>query len=53
MKGNCNANRNSYTCIGTRWSDYTTYANDTAVNDFFTGAEKFTVKEIEVFEIAD
>jgi hypothetical protein len=29
------------------------YANDTAFEDFFTGAEKFTVKEIEVLEIAD
>jgi hypothetical protein len=27
--------------------------NDTAFEDFFTGAENFTVKEIEVFEIAD
>jgi hypothetical protein len=30
-----------------------TYANDTAFEDFLTGAEEFTVKEIEVFEIAD
>jgi hypothetical protein len=29
------------------------YANDTAANDFLTGAEKFKVKEIEAFEIAD
>jgi hypothetical protein len=29
------------------------YANDTAFDDFFTGAEEFTAKEIEVFEIAD
>jgi hypothetical protein len=29
------------------------YANDTAFEDFLTGAHKFTVKEIEVFEIAD
>jgi hypothetical protein len=49
---NCNANRGSYTKIGTRWS-YCAYANDTAFGDFFTGAEDFTVKEIEVFEIAD
>jgi hypothetical protein len=29
------------------------YANNTAFKDFFTGAEQFTVKEIEVFEIVD
>jgi hypothetical protein len=29
------------------------YANDTACEDCLTGAEKFAVKEIEVFEIAD
>jgi hypothetical protein len=28
------------------------YANDTAFEDFLTGAEQFTAKEIEVFEIA-
>jgi hypothetical protein len=28
-------------------------ANDIATNDFFTDAEKFKVKEIEAFEIAD
>jgi hypothetical protein len=49
---NCNANRNSCTRIGTRWSDRT-YANDTAFEVFLTCAEYFTVKEIEVFEIAD
>jgi hypothetical protein len=52
ISDNCNANKNSYTRIGTRWSDRT-YANDTVVEDFFTGTEKFTVKEIEVFEIVD
>jgi hypothetical protein len=52
VSDNCNASRNSYTHIGTRWSNRT-YANDTAFTGFFTGAEKFTVKEIEVFEIAD
>jgi hypothetical protein len=30
-----------------------TYANDTAVADFFTGTFNFTVKEIEAFESAD
>jgi hypothetical protein len=49
---NCNANRDSYTLIGTNWSDRV-YANDTAFEDFLTGAVNFTVKEIEVFEIAD
>jgi hypothetical protein len=49
---NCNANRDSHTRFGTRWSNCT-YANDTAFNDFLTGAHNFTVKEIEVFEIAD
>jgi hypothetical protein len=49
---NCNANRESYTRIGTHWDDCAD-ANDTAFEYFFTGAEKFTVKEIEVFEIAD
>jgi hypothetical protein len=28
-------------------------ANDTAFEDFFAGREFFTVKDIEVFEIAD
>jgi hypothetical protein len=49
---NCNANRDCYTRIGTRWSN-STYANDTAFKYVFTCAYKFTVKEIEVFEIAD
>jgi hypothetical protein len=47
-----NCNRNSVTRIGTRWSD-STYANDTAFEDFLPGTEEFTVKQIEVFEIAD
>jgi hypothetical protein len=29
------------------------YANDTALEYFLTGAKNFTVKEIEVFEIAN
>jgi hypothetical protein len=49
---NCNTNRDSYTHFGTNWSGRA-YANDTAFADFLTGADKFTVKEIEVFEIAD
>jgi hypothetical protein len=52
VSSNCNANRNSFIHIGTRWSDRV-YANDTAFCDFFTGAVNFTVKEIEMFEIAD
>jgi hypothetical protein len=38
--------------IGTRRSG-SPYADDTAFEDAFTGAEKYTVKEIEVFEIVD
>jgi hypothetical protein len=52
VSDNCNANRNSHTRIGNDWGDRV-YANDTAFKDFFTGAFNFTVKEIEVFEIAD
>jgi hypothetical protein len=52
ISDNCNTNRDSFTRIGTHWSDRT-YANDTAFEYFLTGAEEFTVKEIEVFEIAD
>jgi hypothetical protein len=52
VSDNCNANRNSSTRIGTHWGNCT-YANDTAFEDFLTGAQNFTVKEIEVFEIAD
>jgi hypothetical protein len=48
----CNANKDRDTCFGTRWSDRTD-ANDTAFRDFFTVAKEFTVKGIEVFEIAD
>jgi hypothetical protein len=48
----CKANGYSSTHIRIRWSDRA-YANDTAFADFFTGVEKFTVKEIEVFEIAN
>jgi hypothetical protein len=52
VSDNGNANRSSYTRIGTRYDDCT-YMNDTAFEHFFTGAGYFTVKEIEVFEIAD
>jgi hypothetical protein len=64
VKDNYNANRNSFTRIGTDWKNRvetqigsrwieSAYANDTAFEYFLTGAYKFTVKEIEVFEIAD
>jgi hypothetical protein len=33
------------------WNYHTTYANDIPLESVFTGAKKFTVKEIEVFEI--
>jgi hypothetical protein len=49
---NCNTNKYSFTHIGTHWSN-SAYANDTAFEYFLTGAEDFTVKEIEVFEIAE
>jgi hypothetical protein len=52
VSDNCNANRDSFTWIGTRWGDRV-YANDTTFESFLTGAEYFTVKEINVFEIAD
>jgi hypothetical protein len=48
----CNANKKGYTRIATHWRNCA-YANDPAFEDFLTGAEKFTVKEIAVFEIAD
>jgi hypothetical protein len=49
---NCNANRDSFTQIGTRYNGRV-YANGTDLEHCLTGADKFTVKEIEVFEIAD
>jgi hypothetical protein len=59
---NMNTNTDSCICIGTRWNplepigthrnEYV-YANDIAIPHFFTGVENFTVKEIEVFEIAN
>jgi hypothetical protein len=42
----CNTSRDSCTHICTRWSS-SPYANDTAFGDFLTGAEEFTVKEIQ------
>jgi hypothetical protein len=50
---NCNTNTDSFTRIGKRWRGDCAYANDTNFKYFLTGGEKFTVKEIEVFEIAD
>jgi hypothetical protein len=52
VRDNCNRHRISYTWIGTRWSDRP-YTNDTAFEDFLTGAREFTLKEIKIFEIAD
>jgi hypothetical protein len=49
---NCNTNSDSYTGIGTDWDD-SVYVNVTAFKYFLTDEENFTVKEIEVFEIAD
>jgi uncharacterized coiled-coil protein SlyX len=50
VSGNCNQNTDSY-------ADYFghSYANDTGLDGqtFFTGSREFTVKEIEMFEIAD
>jgi hypothetical protein len=50
--GDSNANRNNFTRIGTR-SSSSTYANDTDFEDFFTDAEKCTMKETQFFKIAD
>jgi hypothetical protein len=49
VQDNCNRNRKSWTYIGTRYK-YGSYGNDTRFEEFLTGAEYFTVKEIEVFE---
>jgi hypothetical protein len=49
---NCNTNGQSGTYIGTHWGN-TIYENDTCFEYFFTGAENFTVKDIEVFEITE
>jgi hypothetical protein len=51
---NCNTNSESGTYIGTNWKDDDCmYANDVDFKYFLTGAKDFTVKEIEVFEIAN
>jgi hypothetical protein len=50
VSDNCNTNRDSYTLIGTRWNDRS-YVNDTRFEYFLTGDYRFTVKEIEIFEI--
>jgi hypothetical protein len=52
VSSDCNANEDSSTHIGTHWSDRE-YANDTDVEDFFTGAERFTVGDIRVYQITD
>jgi hypothetical protein len=48
---NCHANGNSHTYTN-RYRGYA-YENNTDFEPVLTGREKFTVKEIEVFEIAD
>jgi hypothetical protein len=50
VKDDCNANADGYT----RYFGYN-YTNDTRLDGetFFTGSEKFQVKEIEVFEITE
>jgi archaellum component FlaC len=50
VNANCNTNRNSFTQLA---GCVCKYESDTAFEHFFTGAQEFTVKEIEVFEIAD
>jgi hypothetical protein len=48
----CHTNGRSYTRIGTNYKN-NEYANNVDFEHFFTGAINFTVKEIEVFEIAN
>jgi hypothetical protein len=48
----CNASTRSFTQIGMSWGDRT-YANDTIIAEFLTGAFNFAVTEIEAFKIAD
>jgi hypothetical protein len=49
VSDNCNNNNTSYTYLGY------SYANDTGMsgNQFCTGEQNFTVKDIEVFELTD
>jgi hypothetical protein len=47
VSDNCNTHRSSCT----HGNSDRMYESDTAFEHFYTGAEKFTVKEIEVFEI--
>jgi hypothetical protein len=49
---NYNQNRHSYTRMW-NWRSNSAYANDTDIKSIFMGAEYFTVKEVEVFKIAD
>jgi hypothetical protein len=48
VSDNCNANENSFTCLGS------VYTNDTGLDGttFFTGSRNFQVREIELFKIA-
>jgi hypothetical protein len=52
LRSDSDTNGDSCTHIGTRRSG-SPYANDTAFENAFTGVEKFTAKEIEVFDIVD
>jgi hypothetical protein len=45
---NSTASRDSFICIGTRRGN-----RDDTKDDFLTRAEKFTVKEVAVFDITD
>jgi hypothetical protein len=49
---NCNANAKSWTSyFGEKYTNDTRLGGNPPRNTFFTGSERFTVKEIEVFEI--
>jgi hypothetical protein len=50
VSDHCNANGESHTCFGTRWSNCAD-VNDIAFEYSFTDAFSLTVKDIEVFEI--
>jgi hypothetical protein len=53
VKNQCNIHKDNHTHFGTIWQKSTAYKDKTEQKNFFTGAERFTVKEIEVFEITD
>jgi hypothetical protein len=49
VSGNCNTNTGSWSFLGSSYANGTTLDGNTVL----TGSFEFTVKEIEVFEIAD